>query len=193
MIATGSIGRHRLGPPWACAAAPHRRLHLHPPGNLPARADPALGLRGLRIPPLMLGPGPSAPALVAGAGEEEWCAWMGRAQVRRRKEHGGPPPIRRGGGRSSSSRRCYFALGGRRRKHPSSLGALERGSGLLPHGRWMRRRRGGGWWLRVELEPSASGLRHPWLSAMECLDDLGGDWHHQMVILPRLTEELYEL
>uniref|UniRef100_K3ZB77 Uncharacterized protein n=1 Tax=Setaria italica TaxID=4555 RepID=K3ZB77_SETIT len=35
--------------------------------------------------------------------------------------------------------------------------------------------------------------RHPWLPAMEHLDELGGDWHCQMAILRRLTEHVYEM
>ncbi|CAN6286551.1 unnamed protein product [Urochloa humidicola] len=116
----------------------------------------------------MLGPGPLAPALVAAAGGEEWCAWMGHAQARPRKEYCGPPLIRRWGGRSSPSRRRYFA--------PEVM-ALERGSESVCAG----------------AVDENEEVRHPRLSAMECLEDLGGDRHHQMVILPRLMEELYEL
>lgn len=59
--------------------------------HLPASAEPALGPRALRSASTAnAGAEPSAPVLEAATGGQEWCAWVGRALIRRLKEHGGP-------------------------------------------------------------------------------------------------------
>ncbi|CAN6297482.1 unnamed protein product [Urochloa humidicola] len=85
----------------------------------------------------------------------------------------------------TSSPPFFFLLRGRRRKHPASL---ERGSELVCAGVVDEDEEE----RRLPVAAAGSGIHGsclPW-NAWRISEE---DQHHQMVILPRLTEELYEL